>query len=186
MPTTYTRKPYQQRKAQTPQQQLDAAIARANEKGLKVAFAGADFWAVPSDSESLKGLYHIVTRSADGKRLCCECLYSQNKPNGVCVHRAVVYLHLKAQAEAARPKAQPAQQPAPTAPAKAQPTEAERRAAAARRETAPLVRDNGDFSIFAPEPERPRYQSVAARANADRAGDAEGYVPADYRSHEYR
>jgi hypothetical protein len=60
------------RKPASPQEQLQRALQLAHEKGLQVAFAGPDFWAVPSESEALKGMYHIVTRAPDGKRLQCE------------------------------------------------------------------------------------------------------------------
>jgi hypothetical protein len=125
------------RKPQTSAEQLQAAIARAQALGLKVyatckiLATGAQGWLVPS--QSVPGMCHVVSRAETG--LQCDC-YASAKLGQVCTHRAVVYLHLKAQAEAARPSA-----PAPAA-CPVQPTEAE------RREAAPLYRSTEDFSIF--------------------------------------
>jgi hypothetical protein len=143
MATTYTaRKP---RKAQTPAEQLQAAIARAQALGLSVYAActilatGEQGWLVPS--QSVPNMCHVVSRAETG--LQCDC-YASAKLGQVCTHRAVVYLHLKAQAEAARSKPPAKAQPAPAR----QPTEAEARAAAQRREAAPLLRSDAPFSIF--------------------------------------
>lgn len=141
----YQKRP-QTRKPLTPAQQLQAAIARV-QKGLEAGKdyrvaaqgkrfdTGEQFYCVPSDSEKLRGLWHVVTIKKTG--LSCDCYFSQEK-HQVCSHRAVVYLFL--QAKAAAEKAAKKQEPAPAAP-KVQPTKANA-----------LPYDAGEgFSIFKPE-----------------------------------
>ncbi len=98
MPNTPYRK-FSPKKPATPQQQLEAAIARAQAEGLKV-FAickilatGERGWLVPS--QSVPGMCHVVSRAANGS-LQCDCYYSSQRGK-VCAHRACVYLHLKSQ-----------------------------------------------------------------------------------------
>lgn len=103
------------RKPLTPAQQLQAAITRV-QKGLeegrdyrvcahgKRLDTGETFYCVPSDSEKLRGLWHVVTVTKTG--LDCDCFYSREK-HKVCAHRATVYLFLQAKA-AAEKAAKPA------------------------------------------------------------------------------
>ncbi len=85
----------------TPQQQLARAIQNAQANGLHVIGRGimkadgSPFWLVPS--QSVIGMCHVVKKAADGLR--CDCFYSAQRGR-VCAHRAAVYLHLKAEAEA--------------------------------------------------------------------------------------
>jgi hypothetical protein len=109
MPTTQYRKSTSKKPA-TPQQQLDAAIKRAQDEGLKV-FAtckilatGEQGWLVPS--QSVPGMHHVVSRTASGS-LQCDCFYSAQRGK-VCAHRACVFLFLKEQNKNT-PQAQPQQ-----------------------------------------------------------------------------
>jgi hypothetical protein len=120
--TYTTRKPA--RKPLSPAQQLEAAIKRV-QKGLeegkdyrvcahgKRLDTGETFYCVPSDSEKLRGLWHVVTVTKTG--LDCDCFFSREK-HQVCTHRATVYLFLqaKAAAEKAAKKQESAPAPAPT------------------------------------------------------------------------
>ncbi len=120
------RKPYARK--QTPQQQLAAAIDRAQASNVTVAGAGTlannkPFWIVPS--QSVVGMHHVVTQV--GKSLQCDCFAAQN--GRVCVHRAAVYLYLTSKAKEAVNQARavatapvksarpPVDQEAPQAPA---------------------------------------------------------------------
>jgi hypothetical protein len=116
---TYTRKPL------TPYQQLLAAIARVEQgrkegKDYRVAGqgnrtdTGETFYCVPSDSEKLRGLWHVITVKGNGT-LDCDCFFSREK-HQVCSHRATVYLHLKDHPVAPEKPQPPAPQriPAPT------------------------------------------------------------------------
>lgn len=149
MPTTsYPREP-RTRKPLSPTQQLAAAIKRV-EAGLaegrdyrvtaqgKRLDTGERFYCVPSDSEKLRGLWHIITVKADG-HLDCDCLYSREK-HLVCSHRATVYLFLKAKAAAEKAATAPAPTP------KVAPTKAN---------ALPYDHAGEGFSIF--KPERPEF-----------------------------
>lgn len=156
-------------------EQLQAAIARV-QKGLqegkdyrvagqgKRLDTGEQFYCVPSDSEKLRGLWHVITVKADG--LDCDCFYSREK-HQICSHRATVYLFLKAKAaaeKAGQAKAQPAAQPAPKV--------------AHTKENA-LPYDSGEgFSIFKTER---RYQTPD-----DAAAARDGAPASDYYQHAYR
>jgi hypothetical protein len=135
------RTPRKALKDMTPAEQLKTQIARVEKLGLRVVGHGtlkADgtrFWIVPSTSEKLKNMHHVVRQT--GKGLVCDC-YACTESGLICPHRATVYLELKRQAEAA--KATPAAQPTQSAP-KPQPTMAQRAAAA-------LPADPGEFSIY--------------------------------------
>ncbi|GEM_PF-3587113 len=109
---------------QTTQQQLAAAIDRAQAANVKVAGSGTlannkPFWIVPSQSKALEGLHHVVTQV--GKSLQCDCYAAQR--GRVCVHRAAVYLYLTGKAKEAVQTARTvatapvaSSRPAPTAP----------------------------------------------------------------------
>src|SRR5262249_48804658 len=100
---------------------LQAAIKNAQANNVHIIGQGvmradgAKFFIVPS--QSVEGMCHVVKLTGAG--LACDCYYSSQRGK-VCAHRAATYLHLKAQAEAAKkpaPKAQPA--PAPSMAARA-------------------------------------------------------------------
>lgn len=82
----------------TPEQQLQAAIERAQQAGLRVVAEGhlvgskALVCFVPSQSSPDQ--WHRIINT--GKRLVCDCFVGQ-RSDLVCVHRAVTYLYLKAQ-----------------------------------------------------------------------------------------
>jgi hypothetical protein len=193
MPQSYPRKSFQ-RKAQTPQQQLERALQIAHEKGLKVAFAGDGFWVVPSDSEALKGLYHVVTRV--GSSLKCECLYAQR--GKVCAHRAIVWEYLKQQTEAAAATVPQASSMRPVADrAVAQAASAQVAQLAQAVKVSPAFQKRIDNTIFpsaAPKPAAPAQRPAMDTDEGDqwgryqdaRMGGDFSYVPSDYKSHEYR
>jgi hypothetical protein len=113
---------------------LERACQRAQAAGLVVVGRGfrkrdyALVWMVPSQSEANR--WHMVTE-IEGQ-LECDCHAGQY--GRLCIHRAVVYLDLTAEAQtfAARRQAQ-AQAETPTDDA---------------RDTAPLYRSNAPFSLF--------------------------------------
>jgi hypothetical protein len=97
--TSTARKPYARKNA-SPQQQLNAAIDRAQANNVTVAGAGTltngkPFWIVAS--QSVPGMMHVVQQT--GKSLQCDCFASQN--GKVCVHRAATYLYLTGKAKEA-------------------------------------------------------------------------------------
>jgi|SRR6185312_9249815 len=122
MQKTAYRKPAT-RKAKTPYEQLLAAIARVEQgrkEGKEYRIAGEGtrtdngqhFYCVPSDSEKLRGLWHVVSVTKTG--LDCDCYFSRER-HQICTHRATVYLHLKAHPVAPAKLTPPA--PRPAAPA---------------------------------------------------------------------
>jgi hypothetical protein len=189
--TSTARKPYARKNA-SPQQQLNAAIDRAQANNVTVAGAGtfADgrrFWLVAS--QSVQGMHHVV--SQHGKSLECDCIYSQMQ-HKVCVHRAAVYLFLRDQAVQAASEARAAAQPAP-APAsqeavetpcatvaKPQPATSARASLSEkeRRETAILAVDDAPFSIYKTER---RYQTLE-----DEYASRDGAPSSDHYQHAYR
>lgn len=111
MPTGTYRKPYTRaqgaRKPATPQQQLQRAIERmqeARKEGAdlrviavgKVLATSQPVYFVPS--QTVVGMWHAIVQTESG--LACDCFYSKER-HQVCVHRAVVYEHLKGQPKAA-------------------------------------------------------------------------------------
>jgi hypothetical protein len=168
----YQKKAYQRKAQETPYQQLQRAIEIAQEKGVHVIghgtmkADGSHFWIVPS--QSVEGMCHVV-KKASNDTLSCDCYYSAQRGK-VCAHRAAVYLALKA---------------APIAPSKPEMPRQPVKTMAQRAEEALPVGPE-PFSIYKTEKPRAGYKPVAARAQEDAFGERADYVPADYRSHEYR
>jgi hypothetical protein len=156
------------RKPLTLAQQLEAAIARV-QKGLeegkdyrvtahgKRLDTGETFYCVPSDSEKLRGLWHVVTLTKTG--LDCDCFYSREK-HQVCAHRATVYLFL--QAKAVAEKAAKAAPKVESTKANALPA-----SATAPERSASLVENT------------PAYMWKSENHDGD-------YIPRDHYSHAYR
>ena len=115
----------------------ERAIERARQSGLEIMGRGyrkrdkALVWMVPSQSEANR--WHTVTQIGD--HLECDCTAGQHVR--VCIHRAVVFLALSAEASvfAAR-HAQHSQAPAAAA------------AVAHPGAAAPLYRSNAPSSLF--------------------------------------
>jgi hypothetical protein len=127
---TYQRKQYN-RKPASPYQQLMAAIERMQESrkegaDLRVIAIGKvlatcqPVYFVPS--QKVPGMWHAVIQTKEGG-LACDCYYSKEQ-HKVCVHRACVYEHLKAQ---------------PAQPGKINPASSPRGDAAAPAPTASVV-----------------------------------------------
>jgi hypothetical protein len=125
---------------------FERAIERARQSGLIVAgrgFRKGDFalvWMVPSQSEANR--WHTVTQ-IEGQ-LECDCHAGQY--GRMCLHRAVVFLDLSAEAQAFAARRQ-AQAEAETG-VSASIGSARTLTADEQRATAPLARSNAPFSIF--------------------------------------
>lgn len=115
--------------------QLERATQIAERDGLTarkgITRDGKPVWAVLSRSATRKAgypVYHLVT--VEGSHLACDCPGSWH--GRVCAHRAAVRAAIEAELKASARKA----------------AEDRYAVAAARRESAPLARDNRPISIF--------------------------------------